>query len=353
MSRLSCRLSPNSMPLRLKFLLRLMFFILCALVSVTVAVGQDEDEFAAQSAVVRRATSLRRAPSLTQRVLGTLQPDSRVSLLELEPRAGFFHVLASNGRRGWLSAADIALAPVQPHLNVTASASHPCKQSFSECTPIGCAMPGTPQALFNQQKEIRVSPTHAISLSFTDFKLLQALADNLVGESNQLSAAERRHLRHLSVRPGVTAGEGSSVSVLGFIAQGLNPHPNNGESVNCQFTASAENDFHIPVARSPGDTDFQGIVVEMVPQHRPAGWTTAKLVQVKQRGLKVLVFGHLFYDNAHYINPDAAHSKPGQPARFSLWEVHPITKFLVCTKQGNGCSPTSLAEWTPLENLHD
>lgn len=34
----------------------------------------------------------------------------------------------------------------------------------------------------------------------------------------------------------------------------------------------------------------------------------------------------------------------------SLWKVHPITQFLVCTKSGNACDPAKEGEWTLLED---
>jgi hypothetical protein len=42
-----------------------------------------------------------------------------------------------------------------------------------------------------------------------------------------------------------------------------------------------------------------------------------------------------------------ASPKKGQPKRFSLWEIHPITAFYVCPA-GDGCDPAQLGQWQTL-----
>jgi len=63
----------------------------------------------------------------------------------------------------------------------------------------------------------------------------------------------------------------------------------------------------------------------------------------------VLIEGQLFYDNEQLVNSDAAAPSPSQPRRMSLWEIHPITKFLVCDKRE--CDPSRPSDWTPLEQF--
>jgi hypothetical protein len=69
-------------------------------------------------------------------------------------------------------------------------------------------------------------------------------------------------------------------------------------------------------------------------------------MRIHTAGLSVLVVGGLTYDNEHLVNKDPVHKKSGQPARLSLWEVHPITEFLVC--ESATCDPAQHAEWTSL-----
>ena len=126
------------------------------------------------------------------------------------------------------------------------------------------------------------------------------------------------------------------------------PHPNTGESVNCNLRGAANNDFHIPISNDPGNTDFQGIVVEMIPQNRPDEWSLANLTTVETNQQLVMVTGQLFYDNLHHVNGDANSPKGGQPHRFALWEVHPLTQFMVCTKPDNSCDPNQAEDWIAL-----
>lgn len=115
------------------------------------------------------------------------------------------------------------------------------------------------------------------------------------------------------------------------------------------------NDFHIPLARHPEDTEFKGIVVEMIPQGRLDGWTTQKLKRITRQGRPVVVRGQLFYDNKHVVNDDPDDVKGNEPKRFSLWEVHPVTEFHVCVTANKKCDLEKVTEpeWKPLEKLAD
>jgi hypothetical protein len=139
------------------------------------------------------------------------------------------------------------------------------------------------------------------------------------------------------------------VQLAGFLVG--NPHPNTGESVNCNLSGPANNDFHIPFASDPDQTPFQGIVVEMIPQNRPANWNIKVLKQIEAARRMVLVTGQLFYDNMHRVNPDQDDSLSGQPPRFSLFEIHPITSVAVCLRSDTSCDPSDRAAWETLEDF--
>jgi len=59
-----------------------------------------------------------------------------------------------------------------------------------------------------------------------------------------------------------------------------------------------------------------------------------------------LTVGGLTYDNEHLVNADAAHNNQGQPARMSLWEIHPVTEFFVC--DSGSCDPARHSDWMTL-----
>jgi len=219
---------------------------------------------------------------------------------------------------------------------------------LSECPFTGCAQRDSNEALFNWIKRRPVRQMRPVRLLFQDFKTLQGVADDSVGQQRGLTKADRQSLRG-EVTNGVIA-EGRLVKIVGFIAAGPSgPHANSsGESVNCRLKNQGNNDFHISLVERQGQSEFAGIVVEMIPQGRPPEWTIPKLRNIQRNGYKVLIAGALFYDNEHRVNFDARNPIGGQPRRFSLWEIHPITDFFVCLKPGNRCSETRLNEWTTL-----
>lgn len=63
----------------------------------------------------------------------------------------------------------------------------------------------------------------------------------------------------------------------------------------------------------------------------------------------MIVRGQRFYDNKHRVNDDPDHELHGQPKRFSLREVHPITEFFVCMREN--CDPTEVDQGTPLQDV--
>ncbi len=226
--------------------------------------------------------------------------------------------------------------------------------SLAACPPNGCAPEGSGHAVLNELKRTIPEEASPTGLTFDDFRMLQSEAANIFPPKKglEIPPADRRKLHDLNFSRG-TVSEGDLVQVAGFIV--ADPHPNSGESVNCGLHGVPNNDFHIPLGAAPPPPDsssaeFQGIVVEMIPQDRNPGWTLTKLADIQAKDLKVRVMGQLLYDNIHVVNDDPAHVIGGQPKRMSLWEIHPITQFLVCTKPGNACDPAKQGEWTLLED---
>lgn len=323
---------------------------------VTAARAQDEspeaEPFPYRAVTVRRQTNFRRGPSTRHSSRRLLAPETRLRLLIEEPRDGFLHVLGPRGARGWVWAENVEVAaPPDTGFDAVRASAGPCEASFAECEAQGCAPPDSPQGLFNRAKRDPPTGVTPRRLSFPDFRRLQTQADQLVEQGSQLSAAERALLRTLSLG-GTTIGEKRLVKLSGFIATGpLRPRASRGESVNCRFTGVQQNDFHITVVPRRTDDEFAGVVVEMIPQGRPAGWTTAKLNRALDEGRRVMVVGGLFYDNLHVVNDDPANFLNGEPRRMSLWEIHPVTQFFVCRRPNNNCNANNVTDWTRLEDF--
>jgi len=242
-----------------------------------------------------------------------------------------------------------ALGPSQP-TTMAARGSNAlkagvCVASLDVCPITGCAGPDNPdEQLLNETKRHLPTSTTPKVLAVSDFTILQNQADSTVGQHQALDAAARARLQGILVSSGQTVSEGDMVQVDGFLVG--KPHPNTGESVNCNLGGSANNDFHIPFADDPDKSPFEGIVVEMIPQNRPATWSVKNLSKAEAERRMVRATGQLFYDNEHQVNPDQDASIGGQPPRFSLWEVHPIVAFSVCKTTDNPCGGN---DWESLE----
>jgi len=219
----------------------------------------------------------------------------------------------------------------------------PCEQNLDSCPPQGCAHAGTTDALLNMLKR-RFPPSDRVaSLSFKDFATLQTHADRLVGQNIPLVKLSRDRLKNLTVSGGAVS-EGDLVEMAGFIVGA--PHPNRGgESVNCRLRGLENNDIHITLARERGEAEYRGIVAAMIPQGRPPTWTVERLREIQQENRMLLVRGQLLYDNKHIVNADPQFLLPGQPKRFTLWEVHPVTQIYVCRMEDHACNPEASAEW--------
>jgi hypothetical protein len=210
---------------------------------------------------------------------------------------------------------------------------------------------GSDEAMRNQRKRTvpRGTPAQAKLLTLADFKSLQSQVDaKFAGQERPIFTGNRNALQNLTLASGPVS-EGDLVRVVGFLTAARAEGP---ESVNCESRTVV--DFHINVGPAKDSTEWQGIVVEIIPQNRPAGLTSTNVLAqaltgvVKDKSM-VMVVGQLMLDNEHLVNDDPAHPKGENPKRISVWEIHPITTFLVCRR--SSCDPAQSGQWTPLERL--
>ena len=202
--------------------------------------------------------------------------------------------------------------------------------------------------LRNQAKRHLPAGNQPVTLEVVDFKTLQDDANQITGvdaakTKTKFTVTTRLHLQHLNTAHG-TVSEGDLVQVDGFVTKA---HPEGSESVNC--AAADGTDVHISIGPTDLATEFDGIVAEMIPQtlKKQPGWHDANVLNgIHAAKLRVLAVGGLTYDNEHFVNADERHPKHGQPARLSLWEIHPITAFFVC-ESGN-CDPAQHSQWIAL-----
>jgi hypothetical protein len=244
---------------------------------------------------------------------------------------------------------------------IAASKKQPaCVASLESCPRSGCYKANTPEGWENVLKHHRTSADDFATVTIKDFANLQKQADARFSDANDLGCPStyanpsknvRLHcLTKLKIQGG-SVSEQDPVELIGFLAKSESksgpPKANvGGESVNCRLTGTTNNDFHINIVASPSDSEFKGVVVEMIPQDRSDEWVLSKLRAIQKAKLQVRVRGQLMLDNKHRVNADESDPIGGQPKRMSLWEIHPVMEFDVCTQKK--CS--DLAGWVPLES---
>ena len=305
---------------------------------------------------VTRTANLREGPSGTSAVVAQLDASSLVQILDPTPQNGYLRVRTSDGQEGWVWARNVQFQQTRargrhptPFASRLAAArrrsSGPCAASLDQCPVVGCEKAGTPHALLNQRKRTVPPESAPVALSFQDFRSLQAAADNAgIAQGSDLDETARHKLQGLSVG-GRTLGEASVVQLAGFVSPERNLQKGSAESVNCRLTGVDETDVHVPLVEDAEGSEYESVVVEPIPQSRPATWNLALWRQVQRDGTRMLVRGQLMYDNLHQVNDDPAHPQSGQPKRFTLWEIHPITAVFLCARPSNDCDPADPSQW--------
>jgi hypothetical protein len=303
-------------------------------------------------AVVRsvRDAKVHTAPDASSAVAFELPGETQLAwITEQKSDNGFYRVIRTDkGPQGWISADDVKV--VHLHQRGLTEPKKSCAATLDECPARGCAEQGTPEAVTNEFKRTTPSGALRATLNWTDFAELQQAADKQVRQGpGNLNMPQRHLLTDFSLKS-ASVSEGDRVRAIGYIAKGgQGLHANlTGESVNCLLKKPDDNDFHIPLVEHANDTEFQSVVVEMIPQDRAPSWTIDALKEVQTKGVQVWVEGGLSYDNVHYVNADSAHPIRDEPDRTSLWEIHPITKFLVCRK--DHCDPNQENDWSALDD---
>lgn len=317
----------------------------CATVQ-TPTVSEDEESATQGLVTTQRAVQIRYAPSFAAPVVATAGPNTPLFWLGNQQKNGFYRVVGHDkGSSGWVRSEDVQITKKTVFGGFEAATA--CASELSQCAPNGCAAEGSADAVSNTLKHHVPGGPATVTLTFDDLSALQQQAGDAVGTGTHIPPDSRSSLANLTVSGG-SVSEGDAVRVVGYLTtDGTGPHPNSsGESVNCGIKGSANNDFHIPVTADPDNSEFEAFVVEMIPQDRPENWTTTKLKAVQSKKQQIWIEGNLFYDSVHRVNADSDNPLGGQPKRFSLWELHPVTKFLVCKK--DSCSTENEQDWSPL-----
>jgi len=211
-------------------------------------------------------------------------------------------------------------------------------QNLAACPAWGAEHRDSTRGVLNVVKHHVPESTTPVVLTFEDIPGLQKQADAVVksGPNAKVLGKDRAKLHNLTIGD-THVGEGDLVSMVGFLVGKATA--NVGESANCYLRGQANNDFEIRFAQKAHVPEKGAIVAEMIPQNRPKEWTLAALRGLANDGRQILITGQLMFDSHHKI---------GDSPRFSLWEVHPTTRLLVCQRPDNACDPAVADQWKPL-----
>jgi len=234
------------------------------------------------------------------------------------------------------------------------------------CGEPGCADPTTAQGMQNAAKNnfcatgapVTVTPNMLAQL------MAAAQAKGVTSGSESQVPADRSVLKGFTIG-GVTLGEGTVVRMAAFVIEAHYADVSSGESVNCKIGSSAvgaakaqaANDIHIALGTSYGADECGSVTAEMSPHFRPAAWKVIAGIKPKDKATKPLalsqypvrITGQLFFDASHRLCA-AGVPTSGNPARQSLWEIHPVYTADVCSnKTLSACKVDDDSVWTPLD----
>jgi hypothetical protein len=143
---------------------------------------------------------------------------------------------------------------------------------------------------------------------------------------------------------GATIGEGSRVVYVGFIVKAKAASK---ESCNCNGTGVENYDIHVSLGRTYAESKCKTITAEISPHFRAATWDVATLNQIESHPVRVR--GQLFFDSVHKLCANGTDPIAGQPARVSLWEIHPVYGCEVCVNTSmGGCPWDDDSKWRPI-----
>ena len=143
---------------------------------------------------------------------------------------------------------------------------------------------------------------------------------------------------------GKKIGEGTRVSIVGYVESAHYSDVNDGESVNCELTGDENNDIHVPIVQTAGADECSSVTAEITPHYRPNVWTAANLNKPQ---VPLRFTGHLLFDAEH---KPCRGTTVEEPKRQSVWEVHPVYSIDVCVANNvSQCDASDEKVWLALD----
>ena len=282
-------------------------------VLVVVAVLWGSAVFGQPTASITRNGNLRPTPSSSRPPIRVVMPGETVTLINLKPVNGYYHVRTSQGERGWVYRSAVkpgpatappspppappptSFPPPPPAPNTTCGPGtevvvHP------SCPAVGTHGQNVPYAANSDAGLRNLAKRHVPDaacvpkpLTLDDVRSMQNYIDTTFADARTTKTqfAPTRDLNNISTFNG-NRSEGDLVTLVAYLTIAKDEHP---ESVNCGGADGL--DVHINIGpKSTHPSEFDGIVAEMIPRlPRPAGWDPTTLNRLA--GKQVLVIGAL------------------------------------------------------------
>jgi len=202
----------------------------------------------------------------------------------------------------------------------THTLAHPataCAASLDACPAQGCG--GGDPSLNTKKNRLDLPVGEPQEFTFEDFTHLETERPG----PGEYTPGDRTEIEEL--------GEDTYVALAGYM---IGAHPGSPETCNCKLSGEPNNDFHITLVERKTDRLTDSVVLEMTPkmrQTKPA-WTLPKLHALLNDSNPpyVRVSGYLMLDTEHI-------SRSGGP-RMTIWEIHPVTRFQVCSSTPAKCA---------------
>jgi hypothetical protein len=272
---------------------------------------------------VGQVLNLRPEPSTTKKPITKVHPGDELSLVEPSSSNGFSHVRTEDGREGWVAEKYVAIkrrpSALQLYGEVPPASTisegwdkpEPNKVTFRGADG-SCPWNGNdtdPDTYIRKNRSDVPDQYHSVlwsaihDLPFPDDKPIRA-------NWSEDDLAE------------IAKYEGAALTTVGYIVA-IKPQSGHGEGTNCDFTLSSETDTHMALVGKFGDGEDDSVVIEFTPRflklHKH--WNKAFLSTWLDAEVPVRISGWLLLD------PD--HRNHLGKYRYTLWEIHPITKIEV------------------------
>jgi hypothetical protein len=330
-----------------------------------------------QEAAVERNSNLRKSASSSSAILAKLAAGFHVTLISNRKRSGYYHVKTGDGRVGWAFAKNITTSAGPPTTGPSPTPQPPGHGFDAGCTlpfdsikqkhPIiddSCSVDGSKRD-GGELSQGKLAENHAknnfcatgppVDISYDDLLQLETARQDVHDSDLPDAAARSAKLSNVISVNGHSIGEGTIVRLTIHLIEAhyadTKRSPNAktfGESVNCYRPSDEENDIHIVLGQQTKDDECISVTAEMSPHFRPVKWTQDNVNSVSEHPIRVT--GSLFYDSSHVI------CQPGKktaPKRASLWEIHPVYAFEVCTSSTDleQCKAAPESAWQPLDQF--